>query len=198
MVYFAGLRGTGNFGTDERPKNFREMILWMNPNGSAPLFALTSKAKTESVDDPEFSWWEEVNEICRVRLNDATNMSDSDTTVVVDSGALQLIPGDILQVETTEVAGYTNELVRVVSVASDTQFTITRGAANSTAAAIPDDTYFTRIGNAQSEGNRSITSSSNNPTKLTNYCQIFKTPYQITKSALATKYRTGDPKSLLG
>ena len=57
MPNFAGLRGTGSFGTDERPKNFREMILWLNPNGSAPLYALTSKAKTETVDDPEFAWW---------------------------------------------------------------------------------------------------------------------------------------------
>lgn len=24
----AGLRGTGDWATDERPKNFREMILW--------------------------------------------------------------------------------------------------------------------------------------------------------------------------
>lgn len=24
----AGLRGTGDWGTDERPKNFREYILW--------------------------------------------------------------------------------------------------------------------------------------------------------------------------
>jgi hypothetical protein len=40
----AGLRGTGDWGTDERPKNFREMILWLNPNGTAPIFALSSRA----------------------------------------------------------------------------------------------------------------------------------------------------------
>jgi hypothetical protein len=194
MAYFAGLRGTGSFGADERPKNFREMILWMNPNGSAPLFALTSKAKTESVDDPEFSWWEETNTICRLRLNDATNMIAGDTTFVVDEGALQLIPGDILQVEGTEATAYTNELIRVTSVTNDTTFVAARGVAGTTAGAIADDTYFTRIGNAQSEGGRSITSSSTNPTKLSNFCQIFKTPYQITKSALAIRTRTGDPK----
>jgi hypothetical protein len=127
-------------------------------------------------------------------VNDATNLNTTDTTVVVNSDARQLVPGDILQVEGTEAAAYSNELLRVVSVESDTSFTVTRGAANSTAATILDDTWLTRIGNAQSEGNRSIASSSTNPTKLYNYCQIFKTPYQITKSALATKFRTGDPK----
>jgi hypothetical protein len=58
MPAIAGLRGTGtaDWGTDERPKNFREMILWRNPNGSAPLTALMSKMRSESTDDPEFAW----------------------------------------------------------------------------------------------------------------------------------------------
>ena len=51
-----GLRGTGDWGTDERPKNFREMILWRDPNGSAPLTALMAKMGKETTDDPEFSW----------------------------------------------------------------------------------------------------------------------------------------------
>src|SRR5574343_436250 len=138
---FAGLRGTGDWGTDERPINFREAILWMQPNGSAPLMAMLGKAKTEKVDDPEFSWWEETLEPVRVRLNDGTDMSDSDTTVILDDGALKLVPGDILQVEKTESSSYTNELLRVGTVVSDTEFTVTRGAANSTAAAILDNSY---------------------------------------------------------
>jgi hypothetical protein len=44
----AGLRGTGDWGTDERPKNFREMILWRNPNGQAPLTAIMAKANSGS------------------------------------------------------------------------------------------------------------------------------------------------------
>lgn len=52
----AGLRGTGDWATDERPKNFREYILWRKPNGSAPLLALTSKIGSEETNDPEFNW----------------------------------------------------------------------------------------------------------------------------------------------
>jgi hypothetical protein len=52
----AGLRGTGDWSADERPKNFREYILWRNPNGTAPLHALTAKMKSEKTDDPEFAW----------------------------------------------------------------------------------------------------------------------------------------------
>lgn len=193
MPYFAGLRGTGSFGADERPKNFREMILWLNPNGSAPLYALTSKGKTEPVNDPEFSWWEETLTICRLNVTPAI-ASTVTTTFVVSSGALELIPGDLLQVEKAQVAAYDNEIVRVVSITSDTTFVVQRGAAGSTAATLADNTKLTRIGNAQSEANLSTAVSSNNPTKYRNYCQIFKTPYQLSKSVLATNVRTGDPR----
>lgn len=195
MAYFAGLRGTGSFGADERPKSFRESILWMNPNGTAPLFAMTSKAKTESVNDPEFNWWEQTKNICRLQVNGALDDSPATVTVVVDSGALQLIPGDLLYVEpVTQVATFTEERLRVVSVTNDTTFTVQRAVAGSTIAAIANDLWLFRYGNAQSEGNVSISSSSNNPTKYNNYCQIWKTPYQISNTTLKTKFRTGDPK----
>jgi hypothetical protein len=171
------------------------MILFLNPNGSAPLYALTSKAKTESVDDPEFSWWEETNTICRLNVNGALDNNPATVNVVVSSGALQLIPGDLLYVEpATEVATFTEEHLRVVSVSSDTNFVVQRAAAGSTIANIGNGLKLLRVGNAQSEGNLSVASSSTNPTKYNNYCQIFKTSYQITKTALATKFRTGDPK----
>jgi hypothetical protein len=37
MTAIAGLLGTGDWGTDERPKNFRESILWMAPKGDTPM-----------------------------------------------------------------------------------------------------------------------------------------------------------------
>lgn len=54
---FPGMRGTGNWSADERPKNYREGILRLYPNGSAPLTALLSKMKSEKLDDSEFTWW---------------------------------------------------------------------------------------------------------------------------------------------
>lgn len=195
MPYFAGLRGTGSFGTDERPKEFREMILWAQPNGAAPLFALTSKSKTEGLSDPEFAWWEETQTICRMQINNGGGYNSSATTIAVDNGdALELIPGDLLMVEpTTETASYAPEILRVTAITSSTSVDVARGQAGSTAASIADNQALLRVGNAQGEGTRSITSSSTNPTKFSNYTQIFKTPYQLTKTALATKYRTGDP-----
>lgn len=193
---FAGLRGTGDWGADERPKNFREMILWRNPNGSAPLTALLSKMSSEKTDDPEFAWWEEELKPMRLQLNGVMN-TVATTVVVVQTetasitGALQLVPGDVLLIETSDAT--TAEIVRVNGVASDTTFDVIRGQAGTAAAAIPDATRITKIGNVFSEGSTSPTVSNRNPTKKLNYAQIFKTAYEITNTAKLTHARTGDP-----
>ncbi|TFH42385.1 MAG: hypothetical protein E4H01_13555, partial [Lysobacterales bacterium] len=194
----AGLRGTGDWGTDERPKNFREMILWLNPNGSAPLTALMSKMATATTNDPEFAWWEETLSIVRLQANDATPIDDTVTTITINNGlngstAQDLKAGDLLLVETTEDTGYTAEILQVASVTSATVFEAVRGAANTTAAAIPDDTWLTKIGSAYEEGSAKPTATTRNPTKFLNYTQIFKDLYSITGTARATHARTGDP-----
>ena len=199
MVYFAGLRGSGSFGTGERPQDFREMILWMNPNGMAPLFALSSKmAKKESCNDPQIHWWEETNSIARATVNGAITDTTS-TTITVDAaasvavgGALQFAPGDLLLVE-EDAAAYTTEILKVASVTNDTTIVVARGAAGSTAAAFADGVGLTRVGSAHEEGSTSPTTVTSNPTKYTNYTQIFKTPYQVTGTAKETTFRTGDP-----
>jgi len=194
MVAIAGLRGTGDWATDERPKNFREIILWRNPNGQAPLTALMARMKTESVDDPEFNWWEEQNTPLRVQL-DATGASASSTSFGLVAGGLDLVPGDLLLVETgTEPSAYsTAELVEVSSVTSDTAIVVKRGAAGTTGAATGVSTYLTKVGNFYPEGDTSPNATTRNPTKKTNYAQIFKTSYEMTNTAKLTRTRTGDP-----
>jgi hypothetical protein len=186
----AGLRGTGDWGTDERPKNFREFILWRDPNGDAPLTALMSKMRSDGVDDPEFAWWEEELNPIRVQVNGA--VTTGQTTVTIDLGDAQdLVAADRLLVEKAEVASYDNELIDVVSVASTTQFTVTRGVAGTTAATIADNSFLTKIGNVFEEGSTSPDASTRNPTKFFNYTQIFKTTYRITETAKKTRARTG-------
>jgi hypothetical protein len=192
MASFAGLRGTGSWGTSERPTNFRESILWANPNGSAPLLALLAKAKSEKVDDPQFTWWEEKLEGVRVSVNYTTGYISTDNTIVIASGGLSLVPGDVLQVEKTEDSSYTNEFVEVSSITSDTTIVIKRGVADTSNAALANGVYLTKLGSSFEEGTAGPSISQRNPTKLTNYCEIFKTALGITGTADVTKARTGD------
>lgn len=188
----AGLRGSGDWATDERPKNFREMILWRNPNGKAPLTALTARMRKQTTDDPEFAWFEE--ELNPVRLLVTTAVTTGQTTVAIDSGDAQdLVIGDVLLVEGTEDTNYANEIVRVASITSATAFTITRAQQGTTAATIPDNAYLTRIGNMFEEGSDAADASTRNPTKLYNYAQNMKVSYRISGTAREMNLRTGDP-----
>lgn len=189
---FAGLRGTGDWGTDERPKNFREMILWRDPNGTAPLTALMARMRSESTNDPEYSWWEEENNVVRVQT-DSTGASATSTSLGLTSGGLQLVAKDVMLVEKVEVSGYDNEIVMVSSVTSDTAIVIKRAQAGSTGANTGTSAFLTKIGTAFAEGTTSPDVTSRNPTKVFNYCQIFKTAYELTETAKHTHARTGDP-----
>ena len=200
----AGLRTTDNFAVDERPTNFREFILFRNPNGSAPITALMSKTKSESVDDPQFSWWDEPNDIIRVQNSGARAAGDTAITLTVAdpsasapgnrwSSGQHLVPGDLLLVEKTETATYDNEIVMVRAVNSSTSIIIDRGVGGTTAATIPDTAYLTKIGTAFGEGSAAPRSASRNPLKQYNYCQIFKTTYSLSETVTRTSTRTGDP-----
>ena len=204
MSGIAGLRGTGDWGTDERPKDFRESILFFSPNGDAPIFGLTSKAGKRSVSDPEYAWWAESNNIIRLQVNQAGGYLSTDTTLVVDSpdptastmGALygtatHLKPGDLLLVEKADQATFDNEIVMVDTVLSDTTFTVLRGQAGTTPAAIADDTFLTVIGSSYAEGTSAPRAVAKNPVKFLNYIQIFKDSYEITGTADNTTARTG-------
>ena len=207
MTAIAGLRGTGDWGTDERPKDFRNSILWVNPNGSAPIFALTGRTKKKVKTDPEFSWWAEPNNL--VRLQVAGALLSSDTLVTVDSsdpaaatlgiaygGALHLKPGDHLLVEpSSDAAAFTQEVVEVTQVLSNTQFMISRGAQGTTPDAIGNDAFLLLIGSAYGEGTDAPSAVSRNPVKYSNYTQIFKDTYELTGTADVTEARTGDPWS---
>ena len=191
---FAGLRGTGDWGTDERPKNFRETILWRDPNGQTPITGLLSKMSDEKTDDPEFSWWEEQLQAVRLTLNGAMPTTTT-TVVVVTANALMLVPFDVLLCENAaaDLAVSPFEIVQVNGVASDTTFDVIRGRAGTVAAAMINGAGLTRIGTVFGEGTGAPNVSNRNPTKLLNFTQIFKTAYEITRTAAKTHARKGDP-----
>ena len=205
MSAVAGLRGTGDWGTDERPKNFRELIMWMNPNGDTPMTALMSRVQKESVDDPEYTWWDEPVTI--VRLQSAAAHVAGDTTITVDSvdpadGSLNvpwglathLKPGDLLLVEpVADNATFDHEAIVVDTVISSTQFTVKRGQAGTTPATIADDQFLLLVGSQYAEGTSEPLSTSRNPIKYSNFTQIFKDTYSLTGTAEQTRVRTGDP-----
>lgn len=189
----AGMRGTDDWVTDEAPNDFREMILWRDPNGETPLTALMSKMRSEKVGAPEYHWWEETLKIVRLQINGALLVGD--TAFVVDEGALDAVAGDLFLVEVTTTTSYAHEIVRVTAdPTTDTGLTMARGQLGTTAAGIADNVYITKIGNINEEGSNQRTATTRSPTKHTNYLQIFKDTYNMSGTVAAqTTQRTGDP-----
>ena len=194
MPALNGLRGTGDWGTDERPKNFRETILWRQPNGMTPITGLLSKVSSEKTTDPEFAWWEE--ELNTLTVTETTGLAANTGSTTINAsggGCFQFVPGDTLLVDKVDQVTYDNEMIEVASVASDTQMTVVRAVAGTTVAAIAASTLLTKVGNSYAEGTGAPTASTRNPTKLFNYAQIFKTIYDVTETVNNTTARTGPP-----
>ena len=142
-----GLRDTSNFVADQRPQNWRQAIMLLYPNGKAPLTALTNLMPSEATDDPQYNWWEKA--MPDQRLEFTADHTDSITTITVASGALQLRAGHILRVEQT-----TELMMVAVDPVSDTSFSVVRGFAGTSAAAIDrllpgqGDRWMVEIGRA--------------------------------------------------
>lgn len=191
-----GLRGTGQFSvTGQRPENWREKILELFPNGSAPLTAILSMLKAEKTDSSIFHWYEEKIPAQRLRINLAAGYAAGDTVLIVDatsasdgiSGSKMVRTGIILWNERTGEKMYVSD-----DPASDTQIQCTRGFGTTAAAAILDNDWLTVIGNAQEEGAVVPTAIQYDPDEYSNYCQIFRVPVNLTKSAQVEHFRDGD------
>lgn len=54
---FLGMRGTGDWVTNERPEDWDTGILRLFPNGAATLTAITAMMPDRKTEDPTFHWW---------------------------------------------------------------------------------------------------------------------------------------------
>jgi len=185
-----GLRDSNNFGTDMRPKNWREGILLLNPNGQSPLIGLSSQMATRSVNDPEFNWWEKSLDDQRV-AGDAS-ITSSDTTISVSKDALTLKEGHLLWVKET------GEIMMVSSdPSSDTSISVVRGFSGTSAQSFDpttnstDPNYYV-IGTAHEEGSGAPTGINFDPVKKYNFTQIFRNTLEMTNTAARTRLRTTD------
>jgi hypothetical protein len=206
---FLGMRGNGDWVTDQRPKNWRQQILKLYPNGMAPLTAILSMMGSESVDDPQFHWWTQT--MAAVGGAVAGVYTLPDLSVAYVSGG---VAGDIVHLSITTVLGNQiregHEILmrdasdstvdcvgKVIGVNRGTTVTVLsvkllEADDNSSAGDLSNCDTFKIIGNINPEGGEMPDAIALDPTKVYNYTQIFRTPLSITRTARKTKLRTGD------
>lgn len=193
MPAILGLRGTGDWATNERPTNWREAILYLFPNGDAPLMALMSKLGSEPTDDPQFNWWEKSLPTDYVTASSYSGDAVTGTgtgagTIVVASGSNLCPKGTLLENFTT------GELLYVTAdPTSDTSIAVERNVGGLTTPSDPTAADILHIvSTAYREASPLPTSTGTNPTQVKNYTQIVRTPLSMTRTALKTHLRTGE------
>ena len=186
MAGIQGLRGTGQFTTDFRPKNYRELFTLLEPNGNAPLNALLSMTSSEATDDPEFKNFRDVLP-ARALTVDGAVASSSTTAITIDSGADSLfaVAGTII------VNAATGEVMRCTADSTATGLTVERNIGG-TSHTIGDGDNLFIAGTAYEEGASSPTGVSFDASVASNFTQIFRTSFLVTETLKATNLRTGD------
>lgn len=206
---FLGMRGNGDWVADQRPKNWRETILFLYPNGSMPLTAIMSKMKNQKTDDPEYYWWTKSLATQRAAITgvytDAILMTAYTSGGVVGSVLyIKMLEADVAQFrvghqvllrDASDYAVDVNAKVigrQAAGASSYLQIKLLEADDNSASHDLSDADVCMIIGNINAEGAAMPSSIAYDPVKYYNYTQIFRTPLSITRTARATKLRTGD------
>jgi hypothetical protein len=186
MAAIQGLRGTGEFSSDFRPKNYRELFTLLEPNGNAPLNALLAMGSSEPTDDPEYKNFRDELPERTLQVNGAV-ASTSTGTVTIDAGDDNkfAVKGAIV------VNSATGEVMHVTADTTATTLTVTRNIGGTTHQ-IADDAKLFIAGFAASEGDTSPTAISFDATVTSNFTQIFRTAFSVSNTLQSTYLRTGD------
>jgi hypothetical protein len=181
-----GLRGTGEFNADFRPKNYRELFTLLEPNGNAPLNALLAMGSSESTNDPEYKNFRDELPDRKLKVDGAV-ASASTGTITIDAGDDNkfAVKGAIV------VNSETGEVMHVTADTTGTTLTVTRNIGGTTFQ-IANDAELFIAGFAAPEGGDTPTAISFDATVASNYTQIFRTAFSVSNTLRSTYLRTGD------
>lgn len=178
-----GLLSSANLPTDLAAKSFAAMLTRLMPNGTAPLFSLTSLLKDETASAIEHGYYTKTMIFPSLQLNGAVLAAA--TTFTVDSTA-DVVPGDTFRADST------GEIIIVNTVPSTTSVTVTRAVGTTAAADIADNVVLYHIGNAFEQGSVRPSASALVATRYVNYTQIFRNSWAVTKTLAALPLIAGD------
>ncbi len=172
-----GLLSSASAPSNLNALSFAQAITRLMPNGTAPLFALTSLLKDETASNIEHGYFSKSMIFPSATLNGA--IADGVATAFTVVSNTDIVPGDMLLVEST------SEVVLVTAVPDATHLTVQRGVGTIAAAAIADAINLRTIGNAFEEGSTRPSAVAILATRYVNYTQIFRNSWAVTKTAAA-------------
>lgn len=179
-----GLFNTSQFTQDHAKKSFASLITRLMPQGSAPLFGMTSMLESETAVATEHGFFTKTMLFPQLTVSAAGQIAGDTTFVVVSTS--NILPGMIMQVDST------HENVIVNSVTDATHVVVTRGLGTVAAQAIPANANLYQVGNAFEEASVRPNALNINPVRITNLTQIFRNSWGISESVRATLMIAGE------
>jgi hypothetical protein len=167
---------TTNILSDQKEIDISNVISQLEPD-MQPLTVFSRGAGKAATVATEFSWLEETAKPRFDQVNGAHNSSV--TTVAVDNGTYYQ-QWDLILITRT------GEMMRVDAVSTN-NLTVTRGI-GSTAAAILDNDEVMILSSGQPENDTSKPPRFDVPVKTSNHTQIFRTPFELSGSLMASGY----------
>lgn len=179
-----GIFNTGNLTQDLAKKSFAAMITRLMPNGSAPLFGLTSMLTDETAAQVEHGFFSKTMIFPEAKIDNSPGYTSAETVFTVDT-TVNLLPGMIMRVERT------GENVIINTIPSATTITVTRSVGGVVAASLFDNDDFYQVGTAFEESSQRPNANNIIPVRVTNLTQIFRNTWAISGTAKATQVIAG-------
>lgn len=163
--------------------SFDKMITRLMPNGTAPLFAMTSFLTSETAVQTEHGYFAKSALFPFFVLTDAVSAADTEFTVDSTETVLE---GMIFQLSNTA-----KENVLIEAVLSDTTIRVRRALGGSAGTAAADVAGY-MVGNAYEEASIRPTALNQTPKRITNLTQIFRNTWALSGTVQATSVIAGD------
>lgn len=174
---------TGN-PAELNARSFAGQILRRFPNGSAPMFALTSQTGRSRAKQSTHGYFTKVMTFNNLQINNGAGYTDADVNLTFDS-TTGVTVGMVFHNPRTR------ENIRVTTVTSATVLAVTRAFGRVAAAAILDDDKWIQVGTAFEEGSNRPVSRRLTTAHVPNYTQIFRNAWALTATAKASMAEMG-------
>lgn len=180
----AGMFTTSVMTQDLAKKSFAGMITRLMPNGTAPLFGITSMLPSETAVQIEHGFFTKTMLFPNLVIG-AGGAAAGDTTLLVTSTA-NILPGMIMREDVTGENFIINNVVDATHVA------VTRAVGTTSAQAMTAADACYQVGNAYEEASLRPNSLIINPVRVTNLTQIFRNTWAISDTIRATLTIAGE------
>lgn len=184
MGFYSSVFNTTVNPPELNKRSFAATMLRLFPDGAAPIFALTSQTGRSRAISSTHGYFTKTLVFASAILAMAGGAAAGITTLDINANT-SLTPNMVLYVPRTK------ENIRVVSIVSPTQITVTRAFGRVAAAALVNLDVMVAIGSAFPEGSPRPTPRGLTVVYVPNFTQIFRNAWAVTDTARASATEMG-------